>query len=169
MAAPDYVPVPLSEQARESLRLPPPRPWMADRPADLQRGQPVGPKLGRPGPDQGYLLKLAEERFTDRVVVAEGEHADDAIAGCVAVALRRAALFGRAPVSVDMEMALTLWGYLGDAPADLVEFRHRLFAGAAHHYWDQRAVTDLVPDETLKLTPAKVAERLSDWRQLLDV
>jgi hypothetical protein len=168
MAAPDYVPVPLSEQPRESLRLPPPRPWMADRPADLQRGQPVGPKLGTPGPDQGYLLKLAE-RFTDRVELAGGEHADDAIAGCVAVALRRAALFGRAPVAHDLEMALTLWGFLGGAPADLVEFRHRLFWGAAHHYWDQRAVTDLVPDETLKLTAAKVAERLSDWRQLLNV
>ena len=169
MAAPDYVPVPLSEQSRESLRLPPPRKWMADRPADLQRGQPVGPKLGRPGPDQGYLLKLAEERFTDRVEVAEGEQAEDAIAGCVAVALRRAALFGRAPVALDLEMALRLWGFLGGAPDDLVEFRRRLFAGAAHHYWDHRAVTDLVPDETLRLTPAQVTDRLPDWRQLLDV
>ena len=168
MAAPEYVPVPLSEQPRESLRLPPPRPWMADRPADLQRGQPVGPKLGRPGPDQGYLLKLAE-RFTDRVELGEGEHAEDAIAGCVAVALRRAALFGRAPVAHDLEMALRLWGFLGGAPEDLVEFRGRLFGGAAHHYWDQRAVTDLVPEETLRLTSAQVAERLSDWRQLLDV
>jgi hypothetical protein len=168
MAAPDYVPVPLSEQPRESLRLPPPRRWMADRPADLQRGQPVGPKLGRPGPDQGYLLKLAD-LFTDRVEVAEGEHAEDAIAGCAAVALRRAALFGRAPVALDLEMALRLWGFLGGAPDDLVQFRHRLFAGAAHHYWDQRTVTDLVPDEALRLTPAQVAERLSDWRQLLNV
>ena len=168
MAAPDYVPTPLSEQPRESLRLPPPRPWMADRPADLQRGQPVGPKLGRPGPDQGYLLKLAED-FEDRVEVAEGEQAEDAIAGCAAVAMRRAALFGRAPVAHDLELALRLWGFLGGAPDDLVEFRRRLFGGAAHHYWDQRAVTDLVPDETLKLTPAKVADRLSDWRQLLDV
>ena len=168
MAAPDYVPVPLSEQPRESLRLPPPRPWMADRPADLQRGQPVGPKLGRPGPDQGYLLKLAE-RFADRVEVAEGENADDAIAGGAALAMRRAALFGRAPVAHDLELALRVWGFLGGAPDDLVEFRRRLFAGAAHHYWDQRAVTDLVPDETLKLTPAQVAERLSDWRQLLNV
>ncbi len=168
MAAPDYVPVPLSEQPRESLRLPPPRPWMADRPADLQRGQPVGPKLGRPGPDQGYLLKLAE-RFTDRVEVADGEQIDDALAGCQAVALRRAALFGRAPVAHDLEVALRLWGFLGGAPDDLVEFRRRLFQGAAHHYWDQRAVTDLVPDETLKLTPTQVADRLTDWRQLLNV
>ncbi len=169
MAAPDYVPVPLSEQPRESLPLPPPRRWMADRPADLQRGQPFGPKLGRPGPDQGYLLKLAEERFTDRVEVAEGEHVEDAIAGCAAVALKRAALFGRAPVAQDLEMALRLWGFLGGAPDDLVQFRWRLFAGAGHHYWDQRHVTDLVPEETLRLTPAQVADRLSDWRQLLNV
>lgn len=168
MAAPDYVPTPLSEQPRESLRLPPPRKWMADRPADLQRGQPVGPKLGRPGPDQGYLLKLAE-RFVERVELAEGEHAEDAIAGCAAIAMRRAALFGRAPVSVDLEAALRLWGFLGGAPDDLVQHRHRIFAGAAHHYWDQRAVTDLVPDETLRLTPAQVADRLPDWRQLLNV
>ncbi len=168
MAAPDYVPVPLSERPRESLRLPPPRPWKADRPADLQRGQPVGPKLGRPGPDQGYALKLAED-FEDRVQVAEGEHVEDALAGCVAVALKRAALFGRAPVAPDLEMALRLWGFLSGAPEDLVQFRRRLFGGAAHHYWDQRHVTDLVPEETLRLTPAQVAERLTDWRQLINV
>jgi hypothetical protein len=168
MAAPDYVPVPLADQPRQSLALPPPRHWMADRPADLQRGQPVGPKFGVPGPDQGYALKLAE-RLADRVQVADGEHVEDALAGAVAVATKRAALFGRAPVLQDIEMALTLWGFLGGAPDDLVEFRRRLFGGAAHHYWDQRAVTDLVPDSTLRLAPAQVAERLSDWRRLLSV
>jgi hypothetical protein len=168
MAAPEFVPVPLSDQPRESLRLPPPRAWMADRPADLQQGQPVGPKLGRPGPDQGYLLKLAES-FTERVEVTEGENVEDAIAGCAALAMNRAGLFGRAPVAVDLEVALRLWGFLGGAPDDLVEFRRSLFGGAAHHYWDQRAVNDLVPEETLKLTPAQVTERLSDWRRLLNV
>ncbi len=168
MAAPDYVPTPLSERPRESLRIPPPQRWMADRPADLQRGQPIGPTLGRPGPDQGYALKLAEH-FRDRVQVAEGENVDDALAGCVAVALKRAAVFGRAPVAHDLELALRLWGYLGGAPDDLVQYRRRLFGGAAHHYWDQRAITDVVPEETLRLTPAKVAERLSDWRQLVNV
>jgi hypothetical protein len=168
MAAPDYVPVPLAEQPRTSLALPPPRHWMADRPADLQRGQPVGPKFGVPGPDQGYALKVAE-RVADRVEVTDGEHVEDALAGAVAVATRRAALFGRAPVLQDVEMALALWGFLGGAPDDLVELRRRLFGGAAHHYWDRRAVTDLVPDSTLRLTPAQVAERLTDWRQLLSV
>jgi hypothetical protein len=169
MAAPDYVPVPLYEQPRTSLRIPPPRPWVPDRPGDLQRGQPRGPKLGTPGPDQGYVLKLAEY-IEKKVRVSEGEHVEDAVAGCAAVALKRAALFGRAPVIHDLEFALRLWGFLDEnPPADLVEFRRRVFGGAAHHYWDQRAVTDLVPDSTLRLTPGQVAQRLPDWRQLLSV
>lgn len=166
MAAPEYVPVPLSEQPRRSLAMPPPRPWIADRPADLDRGQPRGPRLGSPGPDQGYALALAQ-RFVDKVVVAEGEDVDDALAGCVAVALRRASLFGRAPVVHDLEHALRLWGFLGEAPPDLVQFRRAHFAGASHHYWDQREITDLVPESTLRLTPAQVAE--GDWRSLLGV
>ena len=169
MAAPDYVPVPLSDQPRRALDLPPARHWMADRPGDLDRGQPLGPKLGRPGPDQGYALKLAD-LIRDRVKVAGGEHVDDVLAGAVVVALKRASLFGRAPVMHDVELALRLWGFLDDdPPADLVELRRHLFAGAAHHYWDQRAITDLVPEATLRLTPAQVAERHSDWRSLLDV
>ena len=167
MAAPDYVPVPLSEQPRRALDLPPPRRWMADRPGDLQRGQPLGPKLGRPGPDQGYVMKLLED-VADRVRVAEGEHTEDALNGAVAVALKRASLLGRAPVMEDLEVALGLWGFLDeDPPADLVEFRRQFFAGSGDHYWDQRAVSDMVPEDTLRLTPAQVAERLTDWRSLL--
>ncbi|HEX2042469.1 MAG TPA: hypothetical protein VHF24_07515 [Acidimicrobiales bacterium] len=169
MAAPDYVPVPLSDQPRRALDLPPPRPWMADRPGDLDRGQPLGPKLGRPGPDQGYALKLADI-IKPKVKVGEGEHVEDALAGAVAVALKRASLFGRAPVMHDLELALRLWGFLDEnPPEDLVELRKHYFAGASHHYWDQRLIPDVVPESTLRLTPAQVAERLSDWRSLLSV
>lgn len=169
MAAPDYVPVTLSDQPRQALDLPPPRHWMADRPGDLDRGQPLGPKLGRPGPDQGYALKLAD-LIHDRVKVTDGEDVEDALAGAVSVALKRASLFGRAPVMHDLELALRLWGFLEDnPPADLVELRKHYFAGAAHHYWEQRAITDLVPESTLLLTPGQVADRLSDWRSLLSV
>ncbi len=166
MTAPDNVPVPLAERPRRSLALPPPRRWKADRPADLDRGQPRGPRLGSPGPDQGYALNLAA-RVADRVQTEPGEHVDDALAGVTAVALRRASLFGRAPVIHDLELALQLWGFLGDAPDDLVEFRRPHFAGAAHHYWDQRDVTDLVPEATLRMTPAQVKSRMADWRSLL--
>jgi hypothetical protein len=102
------------------------------------------------------------------VQLAEHEHLDDAIAGCVAVGLKRAARFGRAPVVYDMELAYTVWGFLGAAPNDLIAFRRSLFLGAHHDYWSQRAIADRVREETLRLTPAEVAARLSDWKSLID-
>jgi len=131
-------------------------------------GHPPGelPQLGSPGPDQGYALTLAR-RFEDRLELTEGEHREDAVAGCVAVALKRASIFGRAPVIYDLEHAFTLWGFLGGAPDDLVAFRRRFFEGAADHYWAQRAIVDAVPDDTLRLTPTQVREGLGEWRSLI--
>lgn len=166
MAAPEYVPVRLADKARPATPIPPARPWKAERPGDLTGRQPGGPKLGRQGPDQGYALVLVR-RFEDRLQLAPGEHRHDVEAGCVGVALARASLFGRAPVIHDLELAFTVWGYLGDAPADLVAIRAPLFAGASHHYWDQRKIVDRVPEATLRMTPAQVRQRLSDWRSLL--
>ena len=166
MAQPPFVPVELRDEPSIPEKLPPPGRWTANRPADLKAGQPHGPKLGTPGPDAGYAMLLAR-RFEGRLALTAGERADDAVAGCVTVALRRAPLFGRAPVIYDLEHAFTLWGFLGGAPDDLVAFRRRLFEGAADHYWDQRAIVDAIPDEALRLTPAQVRERLADWRSLV--
>ena len=167
MTQPEYVPIASAARVRPAERLPPPRPWIAASPADLHGpDNPSGPGLGTPGPDQGYALKLARE-LAGRLHLTEGERLDDAVAGCLGVALRRAARFGRAPVIWDLELAFTLWGFLGDAPPDLVEERAELFKGVAHDYWDQRAITDRVPDATLRLTPAQVRERLPQWRGLL--
>jgi hypothetical protein len=121
------------------------------------------------GPDQGYALTLAR-RLRDQLVLTDGESADDAIAGCLGVALRRAALFGRAPVIDDFRLAFTLFGFLdGDAPQDLVEFRRHRFAGAAssHHYAEVRELALLVPEETLRMTVSEVAARRADGRALL--
>ena len=76
--------------------------------------------MGRQGPDQGYALLLAR-RFADRLELAPDEHAEDAVAGCMVVAMARASLFGRAPVIHDLDLAFTLWGYLGGAPPELVD------------------------------------------------
>ena len=140
---------------------------MADRPGEVVGIEPsVGPGLGNQGPDQGYALKLAE-RFAGQLMLAAGEREDDALAGCVAVALRRASMFGRAPVMHDLRLALELFGFLDDADADLVGWRRDQFAGAAGHhgYHVKLRLADLVPAETLRLTPAAVAEACSkDWR-----
>lgn len=168
LAAPDYVPVTYANQPRTSLAIPPGRRWKAERPGDLQRGQPYGPSLGKPGPDQGYALSLAE-RFEDQLRLAGGEQGEDVVAGCMAVAMRRASLFGRAPVIHDVELGLGLFGFLDDAPPDLVEWRQPQFRGAGHHYWVQRSVADLVPEPTLRLKPADVRNQLGEWRRLLGV
>ena len=115
MAAPNYVPVTLVDQPRQDEPPKPPDSWWAVRPGDLVAGQPVGPKLGRQGPDQGYALTLAR-RFDDKLYVFEGENKEDAVAGCVAVALKRASLFGRAPVIHDLDLAFRLFGFVGTAP-----------------------------------------------------
>ncbi len=140
---------------------------MADRPGEVVGSDaPAGPGLGYQGPDQGYALKLAE-RFAGQLVLAPGEREDDALAGCVSVALRRASMFGRAPVVHDVRLALELFGFLGEADAELVVWRRDQFAGAAGHhgYHVKLRLADLVPAETLRLTPAAVAAaRTENWR-----
>jgi hypothetical protein len=126
--------------------------------------------LGYQGPDQGYIITLAK-RAEGRVRVAAGEHAEDALRGCSLIALRRASLFGRAPSVHDLNLALSLWGFLSDnPPADLVAVRKELFSGvgnAVHHYKEGRAIADLVPESTLRLSPEQVAAQFAtSWRQL---
>ena len=93
-----------------------PTPGRADRPGELDGPQPEGTRLGFQGPDQGYALKLADERIRPRLQLSRGEHADDAISGCVGIAMRRASLYGRAPVIHDLTIAFTIWGYLDPSP-----------------------------------------------------
>ncbi len=115
------------------------------------------------------MLRLCHQ-FEGRLTLEPGEWEDDALAGASAVALKRASLFGRAPVVHDLRLALALFGFLGDAPEDLVELRRHLFEGVAHphHYVEQRRIADLVPDETLRMSPEEVAERVQGvWRELL--
>jgi hypothetical protein len=158
-----------ADEVRPAERMPVPDSWIPDRPGEVvHSGPPRGRQFGSPGPDQGFGLKLARQ-IAPRLQLAEHEHLDDAVAGCAAVGLKRAALWGRAPVIGDMELAYTVWGFLSAAPRELVEFRRTLFQGAHHEYWSQRAIADRVPETTLRLTPADVAGRLSDWRQLVDV
>lgn len=166
MPQPEYVPISAADEVRPVERLPPPRRWNADRPGEQRGGRPAGRGMGVPGPDQGYALHLAR-RFEGALSLAEGESEEDAVAGCLGVALKRASLYGRAPVIHDLELAFTLWGFGGDAPEELVEARRPLFQGAAHHYWDQRLIADRVPDSTLRLTPADVRRQLDHWPDLL--
>jgi hypothetical protein len=166
---PSFVPIVEADQVRPAYKLQVPNIWTQSRPSELRgASQPAGLQLGRPGPDQGFALKLAH-RFVDRLVLAPGESVEDAIAGCTAVAMRRCASFGRAPAIHDLEFAFTLFGFLGDAPADLVETRGPLFRSVSHHYKAQRTIADSVAPSTLRLTPAEVAARITEWRSLISL
>ncbi|MDO8362240.1 MAG: hypothetical protein Q7V88_05040 [Actinomycetota bacterium] len=171
MAAPQFAPTPVLDTTR-SYGSPAvvPAAWMPDRPGELSGFQPTGEQLGYQGPDQGFALKIANG-FRDRLQLRAGEHAADAIRGCFGVALRRASMFSRAPVVHDLTIAFTIWGFLdAAAPADLVAERSHRFAGLGHgqHYTEARAIADMVPEATLRMTPQQVAAAYpTRWRELL--
>ena len=172
MAAPDYVPA-FSTRPARTYASPPRRAgeWTADRPADLGTPQPQGPGLGWQGPDQGYALRLLH-LFDGRLVLTDEESAQDAEAGCVTVALRRASMFGRAPVVHDLTVGFTVWGFLTPAPRGLATLRRPLFEGIAHphHHAGRHRIGELVPAEVLRLSHEEVARRAAaDWRSVIDL
>lgn len=163
MTQPKYAPILEHSEVRDVRKLPPPLPWRTHRPGE-PAARPLGVRAagrGVAGPDQGYALLLAE-RYGERLRLAEGEHADDVLHGAVVIGLCRAALFGRAPVSHDIELALHLFGYLEGASDEIIEARSPWFRGLAHDYWRQRELADLVPETTLRLTPRAVADQIAE-------
>lgn len=173
MAAPEHVPTKPAVKVR-AYGSPPRRPdtWRPDRPADFSDShrQPQGDRLGNQGPDQGYALKLAGVLETE-LVLTEGEHARDALAGIVAIGLKRASLLGRAPVIHDLRVGAALFGFLdGGADPELVRLRRELFeeVGHFHHYAELRHIADLVDADVLRQTPDQVRARQAvDWRDQL--
>lgn len=171
MAAPKHTPVnPIDRPRAYSSPDFVPESWTNTRKASITGRQPRAQRLGHPGPDQGYVLSLAE-RLRPRIVVAPGESVDDAIQGCIGIALRRASHYGRAPVIHDLDIALTMWGFFLDTPpSDLLAVRSELFEGVAnvvHHYVEARRIVDMVPQSTIIMTPEMVRKSMPNgWRAL---
>ena len=166
MTQPRFAPIQYEDEVRPGYRLAPPVRWVADRPADYT-GQPTRFRHGEGvhGPDQGYALLLAE-RIVDRLVLASGEHLGDVVTACVAIALRRAAIFGRAPVLADLEVAYGLLGYLSDAPAALVSARRQFVDGAEHDDWQVRDLVARTPEAVLREPPAAFPRSQERWREI---
>lgn len=169
MTQPSFVPIAEGDQVRGALRLHVPGPWSPDRPGEVKT--PVrrqGRRMGTPGPDQGFALRLAR-RFEGRLRLSDGESVDDVLEGAALIASRRAGLYGRAPSVHDLTVALSMWGYLGDAPAALVAARRGAFLAASHDYDVQRALVDGVPESSLRLAPDEVEQRVraGGWRELV--
>ncbi len=147
-----------------------PDPWNPDRPGVVEGLQPTGPRLGAQGPDQGFALTIAN-RLAPKLHLQGRERLDDAIRGCLGIALRRASLYSRAPVVHDLTIAFTIWGFFDERPPDeLIARRPQLFEGVGnvnHHYAEGRAIADLVPEATLRMTPDEVrAAYPARWREL---
>ncbi len=144
--------------------------WQPDRPGVVEGLQPVGRRMGAQGPDQGFALTIAE-RLAPRIRLQGRERLDDAIRGCLGIALRRASLYSRAPVVHDLTIAFTIWGFFDeDPPDDLIARRPQLFEGVGnvnHHYAEGREIVDLVPESTLRMTPEQAdAAYPARWREL---
>jgi len=159
-----YVPDALDEEPRQArnlapgVQMPPALAWRADRPGDLGAEQPEGALLGSPGPNVGYALTLAN-RQRGRLRLAPHEHTQDAVAVVAALAMKRAAAFGRAPVKPDVDLAVELLGYAGEVPTAVTARRAVATHGAAHEYAVCRTLVDAVPVELLRLAPAELASQ----------
>jgi hypothetical protein len=148
------------------VKMPAARQWVANRPGDLPAGQPTGKLLGSPGPNIGYALTLANW-VRDQLVLAPHEHRADAIAVAAEIAMRRAALFGRAPVMPDVEFAMQILGYRGDADPDFVAWRMRAVQGTHHDYYERRSLVDAIPVDVLRLVPSALPAHLDEARAAL--
>ncbi|HEV7536926.1 MAG TPA: hypothetical protein VGP90_14895, partial [Acidimicrobiia bacterium] len=164
-----YVPTLPEDAPRRSVAIPAAAGWRAVRPGDID---PVvgaggtGVLFGTPGPDSGYALTLAG-RFHDQIAVVRPETVHDAEVIAAQVAMRRGGLFGRAPVRADLELGFTLFGWMGEAPAELVEWRRLAVAGVSHDYARRVGLVEAIPETVVKQRPDEIRARLSDWRRLL--
>jgi hypothetical protein len=167
-----YVPTTLDEVPRQEqnlapgVHMPAPRRWQADRPGDLGALQPKGTLLGSPGPNVGYALTLTN-RARDRMRLEPQEHVEDAIAIVAAIAMKRASTFGRGPTVNDVDFALELLGYLGDAPEDVKAWRPGVVRAASHEYAVRRAVVDTVSSGLLRLPIGELPEHLAIVREAM--
>lgn len=150
MTQPKFTPILIEDEVRKAAKLEVPRPWSPHRPSEFPPGRrPVGGASGSPGPDQGYALGLAV-RLKSRVVLGSGERIEDALAAAVAIGLRRAAIFGRGPVSGDIEFALGALGFLGPVDPATATRRQKLISGLSHDYFRQRRLADACDDSALR-------------------
>ena len=108
--------------------------------------------LGSPGPDQGYVVHLTDT-IAGTLTLGHHEHEVDAMAAIQAVALKRASLYGRAPVIHDVQAAVVALGFDKPAPTGDAGERRSALLEECHHphfYLRLRSIADLVPAEALE-------------------
>lgn len=138
----------------QGVPMPPARAWRATRPGDLHGEQPKGELFGDPGPNIGYAATLMSQA-RDTLTVTPNERIDDVEKVVAQLAMRRATMFGRAPVMQDIDVARHILGLDRHQKLDakLVEARTHALHNIAHEYPRQRAIVNEVPESLLRSNP----------------
>jgi hypothetical protein len=166
VAQPSFVPITTADEVRPAFQRPDAS-HVSGKPSEVRApNEPHGEGTGFHGPDQGYALTLAH-RIVKRANLRADEDRHDVEVAAALIASRRAASLGRAPTIYDLEVALGIFGYFGDAPTELVDYRQKAFQAIGHSYVTQRQLVDQIPGSTLAMSPAEVAEPSEDWRTLV--
>ncbi len=158
--APDLEDLPRQEtNLAPGVHLPAAVGWRADRPGDLVAGQPTGDLLGRPGPNVGYAVTLAN-RLRDKVTLGAARvdgrrpggdlRGGDEAGGVV----RTRADHGRR-----RDRARTCSATRVTSSPTFAEWRTAVLHGADHEYDVRRALVDAVPDAVLRMPPQVPALR----------
>lgn len=126
------------------------RPGMITRPGEVPRGE----GFGTPGPDTGWALRLI-----DRADIPQRSKNLDRVLAALMGA--RAASFGRAPTTEDLEVALILTGLADGLPDHLHTRREQWVDAAAHDRPPGRTALAEVGTDLLRAKPAQVRLRVS--------
>jgi hypothetical protein len=146
--------------------LPPARRWQSDRPGDLEAESPQGGLFGNPAPNVGYAYTLAEH-VANRLELTQHEDIHDVLPVLAEIAGRRAALFHRAPVIHDVEVAMTILGYDGSADPAFARARALLVHEAGHSYYRRRAIVEAVPEALLRRPRGEIDSAVYEWRRTI--
>ncbi len=157
--------LPIGEAERPVARLgrAPEARWSQHRPGEIKSPSdlPTDGPFGRPGPDAGWALRLIAGSDFERG--ARPGALDELL---VALVGARAAANGRAPVPVDVNVALSILGLrnqdLEPATIEYLASRREAWLDALAHEWRNgaTALAD-IPDELLMDTPVRIRARLN--------
>lgn len=161
------IPLEIADLPRPTPHPGSPRRWSPRRAGELGSPDevPWGGLFGTPGPDAGYALTLVAGHD---LALAEGESRADAEAAVAALVNARASHFGRAPTSVDADVAELILGYRGGDGPDPVQRSARV-AGAAHHPARLRGLLAELDIELLTADPAELRRQAESGKALLEL
>ena len=135
-------------------------------PGDLGGSEAARGRAARPpGPERRLRLHARRARRRPARARARPKHADDVIAVIAEIAGKRAALFGRAPVIGDVDVAIGAARLRRQRRRRVRRRRARCSCTKpAHDYRRRRALVDAVPDALLRRKPDEVGAEIDEWR-----